>query len=388
MMLRSTFRLSFIGVALLAPAASARATVPQQGGAGGGRATSVRTRCTTCGTEREIELRQTLERLILKTESLRLQMDSVPRNSTERERLGIELNRTVIQFKATMNELMNVTTVAQGQGPAVATTRAAPRAAAGGMGGVRAAPPGAVAMEYEPSKPRGYLGVTLEYGQPATKILRDGEEYIRFYEYPKIALVEPSSPAERAGILAGDTLLELNGTDVRKEISWFRLLVPEARITMRVRRDGDAKNMRVIVGEAPQYYTLRTTPLPARSPRAPQRVEVYTEPPPGQSAPTPMAAPRFFVFTPGVAGARLETISERIGKALGVSEGVFVLGVAPGPAQNAGLLEGDIILKAAGQTVPHVQALRQILQAADGEEGVKLVILRERKEQTLTLHWR
>ena len=127
-----------------------------------------------------------------------------------------------------------------------------------------------------PWKPRGYLGVTFEAGQPAIDDVRDGELYIRFVQYPQIALVEPNSPAERAGILVGDTLVELNGTDVRKEISLTRLLVPDARVSVRVRRDGDARNIRVIVGEAPQYYTLRATPLPRTAP-APQRVEPCPE---------------------------------------------------------------------------------------------------------------
>ena len=385
-MFRPTVSLPIITVALLAPLASARAIFPQQTGTGGARAATVRSRCATCGTTaRDSLMRQRLERLVLKSDSLRWQIDNVRLSPAERERVGLELNTTVLTIKATLDELMNGPTVA-GQAPLAGRM--------GGSGGavVARTAPSAVAgpripMEYESWKPRGYLGVTFD-GQPADEILRDGQQFIRFYQYPKIALVEPSSPAERAGILVGDTLLELNGTDVRKEISLTRLLVPDARITVRVRRDGDAREMRVVVGETPEYYVRRAAPLP-RTPEV-ARVDVWQ---PGPAAPTrpvpvtPRAATTVWLFTEGVAGARLETINEGMGKALGVREGVFVLGVRPGPAYAAGLREGDVILRAGGRTIPNVGALRSVMNDSDGEDGLKIVIRREGKQRELTLHW-
>jgi serine protease Do len=230
--------------------------------------------------------------------------------------------------------------------------------------------------------------VTFDYGQPAVEAFREGQQFIRFYQYPKIALVEPSSPAERAGVLVGDTLLALNGTDVRKEISLTRLLVPDSRIKVRVRRDGDDRDLNVTVLEEPEYYARRDVPLP-RTPRAteqPQRLDIYAPGMPRSSQPS--MVPRVWIITEGVAGARLQTRSEGLGKNLGVKQGVLVLGVTPGPAYMAGVREGDVILKADGRTVASVRALQEILESADTEDGVKLVIMREKKQKTLTLRWR
>jgi hypothetical protein len=394
-MLRSQLPLSLITIALLAPMASARATVPQQTGVGsGGRTTTVRSRCATCGnnTVRDSILRQRLERLSLRSDSLRWQIDNVRLSPAERERVATELNSTVLMIKATLDALINAPDVMAGQTPAAVRSggeggAAIARTAPGVVAGAGARFPGGFTMVYQSWKPQGYLGVTFD--APSDEIYRDGQQFIRFYQYPKIALVDPSSPAERAGVLVGDTLLALNGTDVRKEISLTRLLVPDSRITVRVRRDGDDKDLNVLVLEAPEYYARRAVPLP-RTPRPseqPERVEVYAPGAP-RTSPTPASAPRIWIITEGVAGARLQTISEGLGKALGVREGVLVLAVTPGPAYMAGVREGDVILKVDGQTVPSVRALQEILQNADGEDGVRLVILREKKQQTLTMHWR
>jgi S1-C subfamily serine protease len=387
-MFRSRFQLPLIALALLAPVASARAVFPQQtGGGSGGRVSTVRTRCANCGTARDSVLRRKLEQLVLKSDSLRWQIENVHLSPGERERIAVELNNNVLATKATLDEMMSDVTVTRVQPGAVIARSAQGQSAVSAVAGARVAP-GTLTMVYESWKPRGYLGVTFD-GQPADEIFRDGQQYIRFYQYPKIALVEPSSPAERAGVLVGDTLLELNGTDVRKEISLTRLLVPDTRITVRVRRDGDTRDLPVVVRESPEYYARRAIPLPRSAPQ-PSRVEVMMPAPPSaQTAPTP-ATPRAmtgWLFTEGVAGARLETINQGMGKALGVREGVFVLGVRPGPAHSAGLREGDVILKAGGRTVPNVGALRDILNGSDGEDGVKLVIRREGREQTLVMHW-
>ena len=93
-----------------------------------------------------------------------------------------------------------------------------------------------------------------------------------------------------------------------------------------------------------------------------------------------------WVFTDGVAGAKVETVTEGLGKALGVEGGVLVTRAGPGtPAARAGLRDGDVVIRAAGQQVNSVQQLRAALDRHDHGEGVKLLILRERKQKEVTL---
>lgn len=336
-----------------------------------------RAKCVECTRDSTYRARQ--ERLLLRIDSLRWEIEHVRMTPAERERLADEMTRTVILLEAFLDNAARANEAVVARVAPVAPT---PR------------PAQAFAFTVT-RKPKGYLGVTFD-GQPAAEKFINGEHFIRFLQYPKIALVEPSSPAERAGVLAGDTLLALGGQDVLEEISLTNMLVPSSRLVMRIRREGDSKDVAVIVGETPDYYARRATPFVRAGgaggavgatvvtpvpPRAPQAVVQ------GQRRRQPSFATTW-VFSDGVAGAELKTISEGLGKALGVREGVLVISTEPGtPAYRSGLRDGDVILKADGRTVTSVSGLRTVVARSDGDEGVRLVILRERKQRELTLRW-
>jgi S1-C subfamily serine protease len=224
---------------------------------------------------------------------------------------------------------------------------------------------------------------------------------VYFYQHPRVALVEGGSPAERAGVLQGDTLLALNGNDVReREISLTKLLVPNHRIMVRVLRAGGLKDIPVTIGEAPGYVVGRAAPVAPMSP-APgsprSQVRVWGNPgrpvpmppvPPQETVPgTPPAMSSVWGFNEGVAGAKVETISEGLGRAVGVKAGVLVIRSAPGtPAFRSGLRDGDVIVRVGGRTVTTVRELRGMLERHD-DDFVRLEIVRERKERDLTLRW-
>jgi S1-C subfamily serine protease len=263
--------------------------------------------------------------------------------------------------------------------------------------GVRTSPEIAIAVQSGFRRATsGYLGVSFD--GPGTDEIRRGERIIRFLDYPRIEMVEPDSPAERAGIQEGDTLLALNGTDVReREISLTKLLVPDRRIVVRVRRDRNARDLRVTVEKAPGYVMSRMVPMPPMTPMSPMAVRVYPGevlprrpmPPVGAIAGTaPEMAQSVWIVNEAIGGAKLESINEGLGKALGTKSGVLVLRAAPGtPAYESGLRDGDVILKASGKAVSSVRELRSALVDGDRGEGVKLGVLRERKQREVTLRW-
>ena len=397
-MSRTTSLFIAVAAALLAQPAHAigvSVALPQTGGGGG--ATSVSTgggrRCSGCASA--TAERRARERLLLKIDSIRWEIENRRMTDADRERASAELFATVRELQRSLDDESGQrygVTVARSGGSGQATTR--PGEAQAVVAGQR---PYAVALR---NPTRGYLGVTFEGVSSSEMTATDHR--VRFIDYPRITLVEPSSPAERAGVLRGDTVLAFNGTDVTSEvISFTKLLVPDARITMRVRRDGGSKDLRVVVGEAPEYYARRrdvSVPVGAQGTLAGPGVVTRETPRPMpmgepsrvivQPAPPGFSGFRYWVDYEGLAGASVETVTEGLAKALKVENGVLVVRVRPGtPAYRSGLRDGDVVVRAAGNQIRTVGNLRNVLAEGDGAEGVKLVIVRERKERDLTLRW-
>jgi hypothetical protein len=374
MMSRTSIFLVLAATTLLSAPAQAvnpPASPLQTGSGSSGGATTVRERCSSCRSTAADRYR---EKLLLQIDSLRWHIENKRLSDEDRRRTVSELNATIRALQQSLDEST--------RGGSVTVTVEAQSA------GEAARAPLAIARI--PMRARGYLGVTFD--GPSAEIARPGDYSVRFYKYPRIALVEPSSPAERAGVLQGDTLMALNGTDVvDNEISFSKLLVPETKIVMRVRREGSSKELKIVVGEPPEYWVSRR--------EVPRQVDVGGIAPvvvgasPVRTAqPAPPAQPERPIILwqeyEGVGGARVETISEGLGKAIGVDEGVLVMRVRPGtPAARAGLRDGDVIKRAGGQKIRSVGELRGVISMGDPEEGVKLLILRERKEKDVTLRW-
>ena len=268
--------------------------------------------------------------------------------------------------------------------------------------------------------PRGWLGIVVS-GTAREPRIADGELIIRYLTHPEIVSVEPSSPAERAGLIPSDTLVAYDGRDVRdRDISLTRLLRPNARVMVRIRREGRTKDIPVTIADVPSRIRLRSeATFEARAPRAvaglPEAMLFPRGPvsaamlapraPMGTSAPMPPmpsmplmpSMPR--VPTPamimgygfnGVAGAQLAALTDGLARTVGVRSGVLVTYAAVGsPAHSSGLRDGDVIVRVDGEPVRTVSDLRERVQRAadDGESTVALECVRERKPRTVMLRW-
>lgn len=351
------------------------------------RATTSRVRCVGCNDS----TRANYEMLLTRLDSLRWQFSNRRLTEAEQEVFSREMAATIMALQHFMER--------SGARMQLAPTPRAEAAAGVVVGG------DGYTFTVQRSR-RGYLGITFDgpsYGYPPER-----PDVIRFIQYPKIASVDPASPAERAGLIMGDTLMAMNGTDVvEHSITLSKILVPDEKVMLRVRRDGDAKEFRVVVGEAPAYVARRVmppqpdvvtiVPVPPATGAPPVRAEVRArvgraEAPLPPAMATPWEGPvqgRAFVFSAAVAGARVETLSEGLGKAFGVKEGVLVMQAPPGsPAYVSGLRDGDVIISAAGAVVTTARQLSGTVMNADRENGVKIVILRDKKKQDLTLRWK
>ncbi len=270
--------------------------------------------------------------------------------------------------------------------------------------------------EGEQAMPRGWIGFVAQ-GPGLEPRVEGGELIVRYFAYPRILSVDPSSPAQRAGIATNDTLLAYDGRDVSEnDISLTRLLRPNARVRVRVLRDGRVHEIPVTVAAVPTRIVQRrdvevggaheewdipeapTFPRIAMAPTPPGggvrgTARVSLRAPQASVAPTPQRA-AFNFFGDAVAGARMTTITkdlgEAIGQALGVKSGVLVTNAPLGsPANESGLRDGDVIVRVGGQAVRGVSEVRDLVELAnnEGARSVDVDVVRQRKAQRITLKW-
>jgi S1-C subfamily serine protease len=237
----------------------------------------------------------------------------------------------------------------------------------------------------------GWIGINAE--APHNWIVRNDSAFIRYFGYPEIVSVEPNSPAEHAGIERGDQLIAYDGANVRdREINLTSLLQPSRHITITVRRDGEERQVPVVVARAPaRLIERRRLATPEAIPdsfRKRARTMVLRTP---GAAPTP---PRLFSFdemdpaSAPVAGAKLTEIrNEELGHIFGVSRGVLVTEVFSDPARGSGLRGGDVLLRADGRDLTSVAQLRRIVAAHGGDRAVELEVVRQKRTRTITLRW-
>jgi serine protease Do len=182
---------------------------------------------------------------------------------------------------------------------------------------------------------RGRIGVAI---QPVSKDLAESFGL----DKPKGALVanvEPGSPAEKAGLQSGDILLSVNGKDIEQSGDVPRIIGemrPGDSAALKVWRKGAARDMRVSIGEAPQEKV-------ASAQDAAQQEG-------------------------GKLGLALRQLTPDERKET-KTDGLVVEGVT-GPAAEAGIRQGDVLLAFNGEKVTSVDQLRQLVGKAKGKAAV------------------
>ena len=254
----------------------------------------------------------------------------------------------------------------------------------------------------------GWIGIVVS-GAPTQIRVENNEMFMRYLAYPEIASVDPSSPAQRAGVAPGDTLMAYNGRDVRREeISMTKLLRPKATVNVRVRRAGKVREVPVVVAVAPDrikirrdqeirdvdaaWVTVPRSPMIAQTPPAPPARTFLPAPPSRVGATYAVTpAPPVLGLTPSVVvGAQVATVSESMKRNLGLPAGVLVTAVPIGsPADESGLQEGDVIVAVGEQALGAVHELRAHIGRAweNGERSLNVELRRGKERRTLTLRW-
>jgi serine protease Do len=188
---------------------------------------------------------------------------------------------------------------------------------------------------------RGRLGVTI---QGVSQELADSFG-LKKAQGALVSAVEARSPADKAGIKTGDIILAVDGRDIENSIDLPRVIGetrPGTAVTLKIWRQGETKELRASLGEAPAEKVARAD---SESKAKPSKL-----------------------------GLAVRPLTEEERKQI-EAEGGLLVEQSEGPAARAGVQVGDVILALNNQPVKSVDQLRRLVDRSRG--SVALLIQRE-----------
>jgi serine protease Do len=242
----------------------------------------------------------------------------------------------------------------------------------------------------------GYIGVQTQ------EVTRDNFAKFGLSDVRGVAVekVMEKSPAESAGIRAGDVIVKFNGdevTSVRKLTRLIGEVDPDHQATLTVLRGGREQNITVTVGKRPaselsngnfefnmpQMGNMKLPDL-KNLPQM-QNMPDFQNMPDLQNMPNGQGWSWSSVQGRRQIGAGITPLTKQLADHFRVDSGVLVTEVRENsPAAKAGLRAGDIILKAGGRTIMNqTDLVRAINDKKDGE--VQLMIDRGGSRQTISM---
>jgi serine protease Do len=182
----------------------------------------------------------------------------------------------------------------------------------------------------------------------------------------EITRVDENSPAEKAGLRAGDVILEYNGQQV-EGIDQFSRMVHETpagrEVKLGVFRNGANQTILAKIG------SRRPTPMPFDMGNLSVRI--------------PDIPHTFLGWRSSLLGVEAESLEGQFAEFFGVKEGVLVRSVIQGSAaEKAGMKAGDVITRVDDSKVASSSDVTSRLRSYRGK-SVPVVVLRDHKEVTV-----
>lgn len=167
---------------------------------------------------------------------------------------------------------------------------------------------------------------------------------VDYFNEPRVISVQPNSPADRAGVRAGDVLTTVNQREIQKGVDFDIALIGHDA--------GDVLDLRLRRADKIKRVSFRLEPRPA--PNGAQLAEDRL-------------------------GLEVYPLPEDVARELGLRQttGLIVDRVEPGgPADELGILRRDILLSVGRHYVSSLDDLGQLLEYLDRGQAVSVSILR------------
>lgn len=233
-----------------------------------------------------------------------------------------------------------------------------------------------------------YLGVQTE------EITKENFAKYGLREVRGVAIekVMEGSPAEKAGLQAGDVIVRFNGEEITSVRKLTRLLgetSPDHQAKLTVIRTGGEREFIATLGKRPMPK-FEEGGFSMNMPRAPFPQGDFPTMPPMprmEQVPRVEGSPEGpFVWRVGSGrriGVGVTPLTKQLSEHFGVTGGVLINEVrADSPAAKAGLKAGDIIVEIDGKEVKgEGDLIRAIGEKKEGD--VSLTIMRDRNRQTI-----
>jgi serine protease Do len=209
----------------------------------------------------------------------------------------------------------------------------------------------------------------------------------------EVKSVDHDSPAAKAGLKEADVVLEYNGQRIEGTEQFVRLVreTPiDRQVKLLVWRNGSSETLTATIGHRMDQYSFRTgdgedgdvtIEVPPMPPMPPM-----PEMPAMPEMPTMPDVRVYGLSRTGLLGIDCEPLGSQLAGFFGVKDGVLVRSVAKdSAAEKAGMRAGDVVVKVDGEAVTAVHEITRLVHAARAKRTFPVVVVRDRKETTLSV---
>jgi serine protease Do len=222
--------------------------------------------------------------------------------------------------------------------------------------------------------PASYIGVGFQ------DVDKDRMQALKLKEERgvEVTKVDEESPAAKAGLKAGDVILDYNGQRVESSETFIRFVretPPNREVKLAISREGQSQTVTLTTAPRKKVMAFSGEPMRIEIPR----IEISP-----MAVSTPDTPRAHMSWRSGMLGVDGEALEGGLAEFFGVKEGVLVRAVnKDSAAEKAGLRPGDVLVKIDNEKVSSARQISSIFRANRDKRNYTLTVVREKKEMTV-----